>query len=198
MLNPSLVIFAYLCGSIPTGVILSHLFARIDIRDYGSHNIGATNVYRNLGKKLGILTLIGDVLKGALPVYLACKLTGVDVWVSLAALAAFLGHLFPVYLKFSGGKGVATALGVFLVLAPMALMVSVLVFVIVLLFFRYVSLSSMVAAVSFPLFMYIVPHSYPPSYLITALIVGIMIISRHQENIKRILNGTESRVGSKR
>ena len=145
-----------------------------------------------------LASLLGDILKGALPVFLASKLIGAEFWTCLAGLAAFFGHLFPVYLKFSGGKGVATALGVFLVLAPKAMGLSILVFVIVLILFRFVSLSSISAAVSFPLFLYFSPHPYPFSYIATAVVMGIMITYRHQDNISRLLGGTESRVGTKR
>ena len=123
-LKSFLILIAYLCGSIPTGLILSRIIAGVDVRKYGSHNIGATNVYRILGKKLGGLTLLGDVLKGFLPVYLVYKITGSETWTSIAALATFLGHLYPVYLKFSGGKGVATALGAFLFLSPQIIVIN--------------------------------------------------------------------------
>ena len=149
-LKSFLILIAYLCGSIPTGLILSRIIAGIDVRKYGSHNIGATNVYRILGKKLGGLTLLGDVLKGFLPVYLVSKITGSDTWTSMAALAAFLGHLYPVYLKFSGGKGVATALGVFLVLSPQIVVINFLIFVLIVGIFRYVSLGSVFAALVMP------------------------------------------------
>ncbi|MFH0812660.1 MAG: glycerol-3-phosphate 1-O-acyltransferase PlsY [Pseudomonadota bacterium] len=195
--NSGLILIAYLCGSIPTGLILSRFFAHIDIRTYGSRNIGATNVYRTAGKKLGALTLLGDIIKGFLPVYITHKVTGAEVWVCLAALAAFLGHLYPVYLKFSGGKGVATALGAFLVLSPKILLFSLLIFIIVLGVFRYVSLSSIAAAASVPLLMFFPPYQYSNTYRITALIVALMITYRHKENIKRIINGDESKIGSR-
>lgn len=195
VLESGLIIIAYLCGSLPTGFILSRIFGNIDIRKYGSHNIGATNVYRNLGKKIGILTLLGDVIKGFLPVYLVYFVTGAEIWVSLAAVATFLGHLYPVYLKFSGGKGVATALGVFLVLSPQLIVISGIIFFLTLFLFRYVSLSSISAAATIPLLMYLAPFSYPHSYIITSIIIAIMIGYRHKGNIKRIIKGTESKIG---
>jgi len=195
VLKSGLILLAYLCGSIPTGLILGRIFASVDIRKHGSHNIGATNVYRNLGKKLGALTLLGDIMKGFLPVYLVSRVTGAESWTCLAALATFSGHLFPVYLKFLGGKGVATALGAFLVLSPHVLIIAFMIFVVVLLIFRFVSLSSISAALSMPLLMSFAPHPYPDSYLVTATIIAIMIAYRHKDNLKRILEGKESKIG---
>ena len=197
-LKSFLILIAYLCGSIPTGLILSRIIAGIDVRKYGSHNIGATNVYRILGKKLGGLTLLGDVLKGFLPVYLVYKITGSETWTSIAALATFLGHLYPLYLKFSGGKGVATALGAFLFLSPQIIVINILIFVLVVGIFRYVSLGSVLAALAMPLLMCLFPsYQYPTSYIITATIIAILISYRHKENFKRIIKGTESKIGSK-
>jgi len=197
-LKSFLILIAYLCGSIPTGLILSRIIAGIDVRKYGSHNIGATNVYRILGKKLGGLTLLGDVLKGFLPVYLVYKITGSETWTSIAALATFLGHLYPVYLKFSGGKGVATALGAFLFLSPQIIVINILIFILVVGIFRYVSLGSVFAALAMPLLMCLFQsYQYPTSYIITAAIIAILISYRHKENFKRIIKGTESKIGSK-
>jgi len=194
VLESGVIIISYLCGSLPTGFILSRFFGNIDIRKYGSHNIGATNVYRNLGKKIGVLTLLGDVVKGFLPVYLVYFVTGAETLASLAAVAAFLGHLYPVYLKFSGGKGVATALGIFLALSPQIIIFSGIFFVVTLFLFRYVSLSSIVAAVSLPFLMYLPLCFYPRSFMITSVIIAIMIVYRHKENIKRIVKGTEPKI----
>ena len=185
-------------GSIPFGLLFSRVCAKIDIREHGSRNIGATNVYRNLGKKLGALTLCADILKGFFPAWLAGILTGSEIMVCATALAAFLGHLYPIYLKFSGGKGVATAVGGYLVLAPWALLAAFVVFVLVMIVFRYVSLSSMAAALTVPLFMCFSLDSYPRAFLITAVIIAALIIFRHKENIKRLLAGEESKVGSKK
>ena len=198
ILEIALILGAYLVGSIPFGLIFSKLFAQVDIREQGSRNIGATNVYRSLGKKLGALTLLADILKGFLPVWLASELTGSDMIVCATALAVFLGHLYPVYLKFSGGKGVATAVGVYLVLAPWALLFAFVVFVLVMLAFRYVSLSSMAAALAVPIFMCFPLGSYPQASLITAVIITVLIVYRHRENIKRLLAEEESKVGAKK
>jgi acyl phosphate:glycerol-3-phosphate acyltransferase len=195
-LKAAMVLLCYLLGSIPTGLVLGRAFAKIDIREHGSHNIGATNVYRNLGKKLGVLTLLGDMLKGFVPVYLVYWLTGAETWVALAALAAFLGHVYSVYLKFTGGKGVATALGVLLVLAPAVVGVGVVIFILTVLWSRYVSLGSILAALAAPLIMAVSPHPYPPSYVMSATAIGLLITYRHRENIQRIIAKQESKVGS--
>lgn len=196
--NVAMVLLCYLLGSIPTGLLLGRTIAKTDIREHGSHNIGATNVYRNLGKKLGVLTLLGDVLKGFVPVALVCRLTGAETWIALAALAAFLGHVFPVYLKFRGGKGVATALGVLLVLAPSVVAASVLIFVVTVVWSRYVSLGSILASLTAPLLMGLGPYSYPPVYVATATGIALLITFRHRENIQRIIAGQESQVGGKK
>jgi glycerol-3-phosphate acyltransferase PlsY len=198
VLNIGLVLVSYLIGSIPTGLLLGRAFAKVDIRKYGSHNIGATNVYRSTGKTLGVLTLLGDTVKGFLPVYLVYTLTGSETWAALSALATFLGHLYPVYLKFSGGKGVATGLGVFLFLAPQPLIFCLGIFCIVLALSRYVSLSSMSAALALPLLMIFSSHPYPRPYLATAAFLAILIVFRHQENIKRLIKGEEHKIGGKK
>jgi glycerol-3-phosphate acyltransferase PlsY len=198
LLDIALILGAYLLGSIPFGLVFSKMFAKIDIREYGSHNIGATNVYRNLGKTLGVLTLLADIGKGFLPAWLAGALTGSEIMVSATALAAFLGHLYPVYLKFSGGKGVATAVGGYLVLAPGALLGAFVVFVLAMVAFRYVSVSSMAAALAVPLFMCLSPGSHSQAFLITAAIISALIVLRHKENIKRLVAGEESKVGKKK
>ena len=192
-----LILASYLIGSIPTGLLLGRAFAKIDIREHGSHNIGATNVYRSAGKMPGVLTLFGDTVKGFLPVYLVYAITGSETWTSLSALATFLGHLYPVYLKFSGGKGVATGFGVFLFLAPRILIFCLGVFFVILVLFRYVSLSSMSAALALPLFMIFSPGSHPRIYSVTAALLAIMIIVRHKENIKGIIKGEEHKIGKK-
>jgi acyl phosphate:glycerol-3-phosphate acyltransferase len=198
VLNIGLILVSYLIGSIPTGLLLGRAFAKIDIREFGSHNIGATNVYRSAGKTLGVVTLLGDTAKGFLPVYLVYTITGSETWTSLSALTTFLGHLYPVYLKFSGGKGVATGLGIFLFLAPKTLVFCLGIFCIVLALCRYVSLSSMSAALALPLLMIFSSHSYPRPFSATAALLAIMITLRHKENIKRIIKGEEHKIGGKK
>jgi glycerol-3-phosphate acyltransferase PlsY len=188
-----LILLAYLVGSIPFGLILSKLFAKTDIRKVGSGNIGATNVMRVLGKKLGVLTLMFDILKGAIFVILAEVVTHSEIWASLAGLAAFLGHLYPIYLKFRGGKGVATSVGIFLFLAPYALLVDIVIFLLVVYQTRYVSLGSIIAAALLPVILLVFSYSYV--YVILAVIMGGFIILRHRDNIQRLRQGRENKIG---
>jgi glycerol-3-phosphate acyltransferase PlsY len=191
----ALPVFAYLLGSIPWGLILTRLFTPVDIRQAGSRNIGATNVAREAGLKLGIITLAGDILKGAVPVWLAVSIRPAnDVWgalyVAFVAVAAFMGHLYPVYMKFkNGGKGVATAAGCFAVISPVATVISILVFIMMVCWSNRVSLASLVAAAVLPVAVWKATHSQ----IITgcAVITTIFIYFRHTDNIKRLLSGTE-------
>ncbi|OPY81779.1 MAG: Glycerol-3-phosphate acyltransferase [Syntrophorhabdus sp. PtaU1.Bin153] len=191
-MNPYLlVILAYLIGSVPVGIILSRVKGA-DPRNVGSGNIGATNVMRAAGKVTGILTLAGDVLKGLIPV-VVCVRTGQPVMIVAAAgLATFIGHLFPVFLKFRGGKGVATALGVCLGLAPYAVAIDIVVFIAVVLKWPYVSLGSLAAAAAMPLLFYILHAG--DLYIYLVVIMAILIFVRHKENIRRLFVGTESTV----
>lgn len=192
---------AYLLGAIPCGLILTRLFTPIDIRQEGSGNIGATNVTRMAGPKLGILTLAGDFLKGALPVGLATSITVSDhVWgalyISMVALASFMGHLYPVYMKFkSGGKGVATAAGCFAVISPVAFAVAVLVFIMFICWLNRVSLASLAAATVLPVAVW----KATGSEIMTgcAAITMAFIYFRHMNNIKRLLAGTEPSIWKK-
>ena len=187
-----LTIGGYLSGSIPTGVILAKLFGTKDIRQEGSGNIGATNVYRVLGKGLGALTLVGDVLKGVIPVILACTLAGDEIWIAVVAFVTFLGHLFPVFLMFRGGKGVATALGIFLVIAPLMVPLAIISFVLVAMKWRYVSLGSLAASALMPIFLCVA--GYPIVYVNLSLAMGCLIFYRHRGNIKRLREGGEKKM----
>ncbi len=186
------ILFSYLVGAIPFGLLLSR-GTGVDIRKQGSGNIGATNVARLLGRKLGILTLLLDVLKGFVPIWLAGRFLVADphhnLVVALCGAATVLGHMFPVYLGFRGGKGVATGLGVFLYLEPLAVLYSLLVFVTAVVLSGFVSLGSLLAALSFPLWLYLL--GTPAWTLWLAGFVVIMIWIKHHENIRRLLNGTE-------
>lgn len=185
------IIAAYLLGCIPTGLLLGRLQG-IDVRKEGSGNIGATNLYRTAGRKLGIITLIGDCLKGFLPVLLAYKLAGMaepgQAWIGLAA---FCGHVFPVFLMFKGGKGVATALGVYLALAPLAVLATLVVFLLLVAIWRYISLGSIIAAAAMPLFILITPHSN--QLLVATALISAIVIYKHHANISRLLAGTETK-----
>lgn len=188
---PLLILAAYLVGAIPTGVILTKVSGREDVRQQGSGNIGATNVYRVAGRTLGILTLVGDCLKGLLPVLLAARLFDLQPGpLALVALAAFLGHCYPVYLGFKGGKGVATALGIFLFLSPLSVLGALVLFLLVLWMWRFISLSSISAAAVMPLLTLIFERSWP-LFGATAVIAAI-VIWRHRSNIERLRAGTES------
>jgi glycerol-3-phosphate acyltransferase PlsY len=188
---------AYLLGSIPFGLILAKLFGGKDVRKTGSGNIGATNVVRAAGLLAGILTLILDAAKGAAAVFLAAKLSNDSAaWMMIAALAALAGHCFPVWLKFKGGKGVATAAGVFLVLCPIAFLGDVILFILVVLFWRFVSLGSIAAAAAMPLLLYFfwAPHHAPPLVItFGALAAALLIAYKHNGNLQRLVEGVEPR-----
>ncbi|BCR03534.1 glycerol-3-phosphate acyltransferase [Desulfuromonas versatilis] len=186
------LIAAYLIGAIPTGVLLTRLAGVGDVRQSGSGNIGATNVYRVAGRRLGILTLVGDALKGVIPVlYAAAVLRYPDLQLGLVALAAFLGHCYPVYLGFKGGKGVATALGIYLVLSPLAVLGAFALFAAILWQWRYVSLASICAAGAIPFLVLAVNRSLP--LFLATMAISALVIFRHRANIERLKNGTESR-----
>ena len=190
-----LLIFAYLMGSIPTGVIVGRAFGNVDPRTQGSKNIGAANVFRTAGKKLGAITLLGDILKGLIPVAIARGTLDSYFWIGAVALAAFLGHLYPIFLKFKGGKGIATGLGVFLALSPLPAILCLFVFGAVLLRWRFVSLGSLSATAAFPILLALLdPHRI---YIPFALIIGVFIFYRHRGNIERMLAGKESKFGEK-
>jgi len=186
---------AYLLGSIPFGLLLTRLFGGVDVRQSGSGNIGATNVARVAGRLPGILTLLLDAGKGAAAVWLAARLSNeTATWMMIAALAALLGHCFPVWLKFRGGKGVATAAGAFLVLCPPALLGSLILFLLVVYFWRYVSLASISAAASMPLLIYLLwapHHAPPPMVTFGALAAAAIIVYKHDANIQRLVQGKE-------
>jgi glycerol-3-phosphate acyltransferase PlsY len=186
-----LVIGAYLLGSVPTGLLLARAFGGVDIRTKGSGNIGATNVYRTLGRKVGILTLAGDCLKGVIPVLVAKALELPDIWIAAVGVAAFLGHIFPVFLRFKGGKGVATALGVFLAASPLAVLAALGVFIVVLVAGRFVSLASITAAACMPAFTALIDRK--PMIVAMSLLIAAIVIAKHRENIQRLRNGTESK-----
>jgi glycerol-3-phosphate acyltransferase PlsY len=202
---PLIAALSYLLGSIPFGYLLVRFCRGEDVRQSGSGNIGATNVSRK-SPLLGVLTLVLDALKGSAAVGLAYFLSGRMAGgtmpyqaMSLAALCAVLGHAFPVWLKFRGGKGVATGLGSFIVITPKAVLVAAGIFVAVVVIFRYVSLGSVIAVASLPLLAYGM-HVYGNAAGALALLscACLLIIIRHHENIRRLLAGTESRIGAKR
>ena len=216
-------IIAYLLGSIPFGYILVRLFRKQDVRTIGSGNIGATNVARSGAKGLGIATLILDAAKGYAAVSFAAVIAADFVsrfylwhsmslperrfaqslyagrFMAIAAIFAILGHMYPVWLKFKGGKGVATGVGVFLALAPMAVGAVLVIFIAIVWFSRYVSLGSIIATAAFPLFAWLLyRNSMTPSVLLAAGFAALLIIAKHHQNFRRLLSGTEHRLGEKK
>ena len=187
-----IALFGYLLGSIPTGLVVSRLFTKIDPRQAGSKNIGATNVYRTAGKKLGILTLGIDVLKGALPVWMAIYWGLRPHWVALAGLSPVLGHVFSIFLGFRGGKGVATALGAYLMISPVAVLVEALVFSGIVWKWRFISLGSITCATTIPILIAFF-RSDSQAYSIMSVLIAALILYRHQSNIARLLQGTENK-----
>lgn len=185
------LLLAYLLGAIPFGYLLVKMLTGADVRASGSGNIGATNVLRTAGRAAGVVTLLLDVAKGYLAVWLAGRLTGgSELWMSLAALCVMAGHAFPVFLKFKGGKAVASCVGAFLRLTPLPLAAALVVFVVVVAVTRYVSLGSVLAAGSLPLAVWLILH--PPAPVQAAsLLAGAFIIWRHKSNLERLRAGTE-------
>jgi len=186
------VLFSYLLGSVPTGLLLTKAFSKQDPRQIGSRNIGATNIYRAAGKTLALTTLVGDALKGFIPVSLAMASHFSQVWVSLAAIAAFLGHLYPVFLRFKGGKGVATALGIFIAISPLAVLIDFFLFAGVVFVWRIVSLGSLSAASFMPVLLWMLTGS--ANYLMMSICIGALIFYRHRANIQRLIAGRENRL----
>ena len=200
-MNPWLlsIPLAYLLGSIPFGYLLVKIFLKQDIRATGSGNIGATNVARSGAKGLGISTLLLDLGKAFLAVKIAQHLAPGDYDLAVAAaVAAILGHVFPIWLGFRGGKGVASALGVFLALTPISALAIFAVFLVILLLTRYVSLASIIAAATFPLFGFHFVPVRTPIVIAGFLFIPLLIIVKHHQNIRRLLSGTESRFGARK
>jgi acyl phosphate:glycerol-3-phosphate acyltransferase len=191
-------IASYLLGSIPFGLILAKIFAGTDVRKAGSGNIGATNVARVVGPTAGIFTLFFDTAKGYAAVWLAGGATDHSTtWMVIAALAVLAGHCFPVWLKGKGGKGVATALGVFLALCPAAALSALLLFILVVAYSRYVSLGSVAAAAAMPLLIYFLwaPKYAPPLVVdLGTLAIAALVIFKHDANLQRLIEGVEPRV----
>jgi len=201
--NILLLILAYLIGALPFSIIAGKLLKGIDIREHGSGNAGATNTFRVLGKKAGIPVLFLDVLKGFLAVSLAHysefgSNTEMFINLSLAfGVAAVLGHVFPVYIGFRGGKGVATLLGLMIGVFPQAAFVSIVVFILTLFLSRYVSLSSIFAGLVFPIGVYFLSKVLVSTMIIFSVFVPVLLLATHQRNIERILRGEESKVNIK-
>ena len=200
-------LFAYLLGSIPFGYLIVRWQKGVDVRSTGSGSTGATNVMRNLGILGFVATFILDVGKGTFAVLLASRLTSPDArwiplsgdprWIAFSSVAAILGHCFPVWLKFRGGKGVATGVGVFIALAPLQVALVLVIFAIVVAIWRYISLGSIVATAAFPLLVYFMKHP-PLPVVLGAAVSALIIIAMHHANIRRLLNRTENKVGKRK
>lgn len=196
----TLLIVAYLLGSIPTSVWIGKTFYGMDVREHGSGNAGATNTFRVLGKRAGIPVLLIDILKGWLAVNLVYLFTNLEPHTApfinfqlMLAIAALLGHIFPIYVGFRGGKGIATLLGIGIAIHPFAALICMGIFIIVLLISSYVSLSSMIAGVSFPFLVYFVFKNTVLSLNVFAIAVGLMVVFTHRKNIDRLLKGNEAK-----
>ena len=188
----SILAIIYLIAAIPTGVLLSQVMGYEDVRQKGSGNIGATNVYRVGGKLAGLLTLVGDILKGYLPLLaFTYGFSPAPDQMAIACCLAILGHCYPVYLGFKGGKGVATGLGILLVLSPWAVAGASLVFLISVAISRFISVGSILAALSAPVLVLMLNHPQP--YFLATVFIAMLITWRHRSNIKRLLDGSENR-----
>src|SRR5271154_3064993 len=197
LLHLGIPVVAYLLGSIPFGLLVGGVLGGRDVRKAGSGNIGATNVSRVAGPFAGILTLLLDAAKGSVAVLAAARLTEDSaVWMIVAGICALLGHCYPLWLHFKGGKGVATAAGVFLVLCPLAMLSALAVFILVVAFWRFVSLGSLAAAAAIPLLMYFLwaPHHAPPLVVtFGSLGISALVIYKHDANMQRLVEGTEAK-----
>lgn len=189
-----LILIAYLLGSIPNALWIGLLFCKIDIREYGSGNVGSTNAARVLGYKYGLLTLVLDVLKSMIPVYFALSYNN-DIFLIAVASAAIFGHSYSIFLKFKGGKSVATALGVMVIIFPKAIPILLIVFLLVFFITKYVSLASILAAFSLPIVVFFIYHNN--IYNIFCIIIALLVIYRHKSNINNLLNGKEAKFSDK-
>jgi glycerol-3-phosphate acyltransferase PlsY len=195
MVTILLTAVGYGLGSIPTGLLIARWQAGVDIRQHGSGNIGMTNVLRAVGKGAAVLTLAGDLAKGIIPVLLACFWLTSPWTIGLVALAAIIGHTYPLFAGFHGGKGVATSLGAFILLLPGPLLIACMVFAACVAFRRQVSLGSLAAAAAFP--MAALLWGSPTPYVLYTVITAALIWHRHGENIQRLLAGTEPTIGQR-
>lgn len=214
MLPVALIIGSYLIGSVPFSYLVARVASGTDIREAGSHNVGATNVARTAGKGAGVVALLLDIAKGYGAIFLArwivlrpdwpfatasaSPLHSREMWIALAGLIAVLAHMFPVWLRFHGGKGVATAAGVFLALDPIVIAAAALVFFIVILSTRFVSLASILSAASIPIFMRFLAHNAPFWRIVISIVIAIAVITKHHSNISRLTRGTERRMGERK
>ena len=187
------IVAGYLLGSISTGVVLSRLFAKIDIRSQGSGNAGTTNMLRVLGRKMALLTFIGDMLKGIIAVFIGKWLIGGELGGLLGVVGAVLGHYYPLYFGFKGGKGIATSFGSLLFVFPVQALLAFAVFLILVAVTHYVSVGSIAAAITLPLLI-VITHFQEPTLWIITVCIGASVVWRHRANIKRLMNHTENKL----
>jgi glycerol-3-phosphate acyltransferase PlsY len=186
------IVVTYLCSSIPFAYIIAKVNGKVDIRSVGSGNSGATNVFREIGKYAGAITLIADILKGFIPVYFAAFIDNSSYYSVAVAATAMTGHMFTIFLKFKGGKGVATGLGVFSALMPLPSLIALAIFGLVFVFSRYVSLGSICAVISLPLISYFL--GYTIEFVIFTFVTALLIIYKHRANIKRLIERSENKL----
>jgi glycerol-3-phosphate acyltransferase PlsY len=191
------IILSYFIGAVPFGLIFSRVFSKVDVRNVGSGNIGATNVLRASGKTAALLTLVADALKGYLPVLIAKILFQNDTATVLTGMASILGHNFPIYLRFKGGKGVATSYGVALAASPLIGLIILLIWPLAAYLWRYSSLSALISLAFYPVLTFAVPLPVSKAYQLLSLFVFALIYYRHRENIRRLIAGTEPKIGEK-
>jgi len=185
-------IVAYLIGSIPNGLIIGKSFWQIDLREHGSKNIGATNAYRTLGAKAAALIFIMDLLKGIIGVWLGSYMIGTPLAMILGGIAAIIGHNWSAFLKFTGGKGVATGLGVIAMLMPQVTIIVFVTWLVIVYVTKYVSLASIIAAMMVPICSYF--FNEPLEYLCFSILAAVFVIYRHKSNVQRLINGNESKI----
>ena len=187
-----IILVGYLLGGVPSGLFVGRYFCNIDIRDFGSKNIGSTNMFRTLGPKPALIVLLADMLKGILAVGFALYINASEYALLLGGIMAIIGHNYPLFLGFKGGRGVATGLGVILVLVPKVTIIVFLVWLIIVLLTRYVSLGSIIAAFLVPILSWY--FNYPTTFIGFGIIAAVFVILRHKENIKRLLSGNENKI----
>lgn len=186
------VILSYVIGSVPSGLILGKTFWNVDLRQHGSKNIGATNAWRTLGKLPGFIVFVADLLKGMIGVYLGMLIVGTSTAMIIGGIMAIIGHSLSLFLKFKGGKGVATGLGVLIMLMPSVSAIVFLIWLVIVLISKYVSLASIIAAVFVPVCAFAAGMSY--DYVAFGIVAALFVIYRHKSNIVRLINGTENKI----
>lgn len=186
------ILCSYIIGSIPSGLILGKAFWNVDLREHGSKNIGATNAWRTLGKLPGFIVFVADLLKGMIGVYLGMLLVGTSTAMIIGGIVAIIGHSLSLFLKFKGGKGVATGLGVIIMLMPTVSAIVFIIWLVIVMISKYVSLASIIAAICVPIFAFIL--GMPFEFVAFGVVAALFVIYRHKSNIGRLMNGTENKI----